>query len=140
MYNDQKRAPPYAFGVCTKKTSGRRIKARREELGLTLADVCSLIDGLSVSRLSNWEHGRNMVSVDEAKKLSAVLDLPVAYILTVEDAEKRMDNAPNAIVNEFEYVYGACSDKGRKMLERSINAAKVAFMTDRRKKDRLRQK
>lgn len=140
LYNDQKRAPPYAFGVCTKKISGRRIKARREELGLTLSDVCLQIEGLSVSRLSNWEHGRNMVSVDEAKKLAAVLDLPVAYILTIEDAEKRTDSGPDAIVNEFTYVYGACSDKGRKLLERSINAAKVAFMTDRRKKDKLRSK
>ena len=75
-----------------------------------------------------------MVSVDEAKKLAAVLDMPVAYILTVENEDRRIDVGHEAIVNEFSYVYNACSDKGRKLLERSINAAKVAFMTDRRQK------
>lgn len=109
-------------------------------MGLRLDDVCSLIDGLSISRLSNWEHGRNMIGVDEAKKLSAVLDIPASYILTVEDAESRTDSETDAVVKEFAYVYGACSDKGRKLLERAINAAKVAFMTDRRKNSKLRTK
>lgn len=140
LYNDQTSAPSYAFGMCTKKISGKRIKARREELGLTLADICTQIDGLSVSRLSNWEHGRNMVSVDEAKKLSAVLNLPVSYILTIEDEEKRINVGENALVNEFSYVYGACDEKGRAYLERAVDAAKRAFMIDRRKGNKLRAK
>ena len=81
-----------------------------------------------------------MIGVDEAKKLSAVLDIPASYILTVEDAESRTDSETDAVVKEFAYVYGACSDKGRKLLERAINAAKVAFMTDRRKNSKLRTK
>lgn len=125
--------------MCTKKESGRRIKARREELGLTLADVCSLVDGLSVSRLSNWEHGRNMIGVDEAKKLSAVLGLPVSYILTIEDDETPPVGT-NPLADEFNFVYDACSEKGRKYLERAIHAAKGAFMVDRRKKNKLRGK
>jgi len=70
--------------MCTKKQTGLRIRTRRLVLGLTLEDVCQKISGLSVSRLSNWEHGRNMISVEEAKKLALVLDISAAYILTVE--------------------------------------------------------
>lgn len=70
--------------MCTKKLTGLRIRERRLALGLTLEDVCQRIDGLSVSRLSNWEHGRNMIGVDEAKKLAPVLEMSAAYILTVE--------------------------------------------------------
>lgn len=70
--------------MCIKKLAGLRIRARRLGLGLTLEDVCEQISGLSVSRLSNWEHGRNMVSVEVAKQLVQVLEISAAYILTVE--------------------------------------------------------
>lgn len=138
-YNDFIRPRQYDSWVCTKKESGRRIKARREELGLTLADVCSLVDGLIVSRLSNWEHGRNMISVDEAKKLAPVLGLPVSYILTI-DEEERQAPSSNPLVDEFNYVYAACSVKGRQYLERAISTAKGAFVIDRRKENKLRGK
>ena len=74
----------FSRDMCTKKQTGFRIRTRRLGLGLTLEDVCQRISGLSVSRLSNWEHGRNMISVDEAKKLALVLEISAAYILTVE--------------------------------------------------------
>lgn len=138
-YNDFIRPRKYDSWVCTKKESGRRIKTRREELGLTLADVCSLVDGLSVSRLSNWEHGRNMISVDEAKKLSPVLGLPVSYILTIDEEEQQAPSS-KPLADEFNYVYDACSEKGRKYLERAIDTAKGAFVIDRRKENKLRGK
>ena len=78
----------FSRDMCTKKQTGFRIRirirTRRLGLGLTLEDVCQRVSGLSVSRLSNWEHGRNMISVDEAKKLALVLEISAAYILTVE--------------------------------------------------------
>ena len=74
----------FSRDMCTKKQTGFRIRTRRLGLGLTLEDVCQRISGLSVSRLSNWEHGRNMISVEEAKKLALVLEISAAYILTVE--------------------------------------------------------
>lgn len=75
---------PLYRDMCTKKQVGLRIRTRRLGLGLTLEDVCQRISGLSVSRLSNWEHGRNMVSVEVAKQLALVLEISAAYILTVE--------------------------------------------------------
>lgn len=80
-----------------------------------------------------------MIGVDEAKKLSAVLGLPVSYILTIEDDETPPVGT-NPLVDEFNFVYDACSEKGRKYLERAIHAAKGAFMVDRRKKNKLRGK
>ena len=138
LANDVVQPAFYASTMCTKKISGSRIKARREELGLTLADVCLQIEGLIISRLSNWEHGRNMISVDEAKKLAVVLEMPVAYLLTIEEEDRRESAGPDAITQEFTYVYNACSDKGKEYLERAIGGAKRVFMEERRQKNKLR--
>lgn len=52
---------------------------------MTLKDVCALVPGLGVSRLSNWEQGIRMIPVDEAKRLAPVLGVSAGYILTIED-------------------------------------------------------
>ena len=69
----------------TKSEAGRRIREARDKLGLKLRDVEEAIPEISVSRLSNWEQGINMIGVDEAKKLAPVLHVSPGYILTVED-------------------------------------------------------
>ncbi len=74
----------YLGAMSTKDEAGKRIKLAREALGLTLEGVCARVDGLTVSRLSNWEHGRNMIGVDEAKKLAPALGVSAAYILTID--------------------------------------------------------
>lgn len=73
------------FEACTKKKSGARIRTKRIELKMTLKDVHELIPEISLSRLSNWEQGLNMVSVDAAKKLAMVFKVSAAYLLTLED-------------------------------------------------------
>jgi len=83
--NDLPRFDGYRAYMGTKLEAGRRIKAAREKKGLTLKDVETLIPGITFNRLSNWEHGRNMIGVDEAKKLAPVLGVSAAYILTLED-------------------------------------------------------
>jgi len=71
--------------MSTKEEAGRRIKKAREDKGLTLEDVEKQVSELSISRVSNWEQGRNMIGVDEAKKLGPVLGVSPAYLLTVVD-------------------------------------------------------
>ena len=83
--NDCKRFNVYRVKMNIKAGSGNRIKASRERMGMTLENVCAHIPGLKVSRLSNWEQGRNMVSVVEAKRLAPVLNVTAAYLLTLED-------------------------------------------------------
>lgn len=69
----------------TKTESGIRIKAARNGLKMTLAEVCEQVEGLTVTRLSNWENGNRMISVDEAKRLAPVLKTTAGYLLTIDD-------------------------------------------------------
>lgn len=75
----------YRYEMTTKEEAGRRIRAARIKKDMRLEDVCSQIPELIVSRLSNWEHGRNMIGVDEAKKLAPVLGVSASYLLTIDD-------------------------------------------------------
>lgn len=84
-FSDGENLSDYLLLMNTKEEAGRRIRAARLKKGMRLEDVCTHVAELTVSRLSNWEQGRNMISVDEAKKLSPVIDVSAAYILTIED-------------------------------------------------------
>jgi len=84
-FNDLPVDRAYLFRMDTKSEAGRRIREARDKLGLKLRDVEEAIPEISVSRLSNWEQGINMIGVDEAKKLAPVLHVSPGYILTVED-------------------------------------------------------
>lgn len=79
------RAGRYRRRMSTKEEAGRRIKRARNARGLTLEDVAKAIEGFSVSRVSNWEQGLNMIGVDEARKLGPFLDVSAAYLLTLDD-------------------------------------------------------
>lgn len=72
--------------MTTQEEAGRRIRAARKALKLTLREVCESVPGLIKSRLSNWEKGRRMISVDEARRLAPVLKVTPAYLLTIEDS------------------------------------------------------
>lgn len=75
----------YYLAMKTREEAGRRIKAAREALGMTLQDVCGKVPGLTVSRLSNWEQGLRMISVEQAKRLGPVFKVSPEYILTLQD-------------------------------------------------------
>lgn len=106
---------------------------------MTLKDVHERIPEISISRLSNWEQGINMVSVDEAKKLASVLKVPAAYLLTLDDAP--MDDTERLLLEKFRladvrgrrYILRAAQDETHepateKVVERTIDVPK-----DRRK-------
>lgn len=96
----------------TKEEAGRRIKAAREALGLRLEDVTAAIPEISVSRLSNWEQGRNMIGVDEAKKLAPLLKVSAAYLLTIED--EISDSRELALLDH----YRSADERGRTQILR----------------------
>lgn len=83
--SDLPRVGGYLVRVSTKEEAGRRIAAARKAKGLRLEDVEKKVPEFSVSRLSNWEQGRNMIGVDEAKRLGPVLGVNPAYLLTLDD-------------------------------------------------------
>lgn len=85
----------------TKEESGRRIKAARKNKGMRLEDVCSHMPGLTVSRLSNWEQGRNMIGVEEAKKISPILGVSASHLLTLDEEKShpRAQEEPRGYLN-----------------------------------------
>jgi len=102
--------------VNTKEEAGRRIKAARNAKGLRLEDVEKELPEFSVSRISNWEQGRNMIGVDEAKKLAPVLGVRPGYLLTLDTHP--IDPREKAL---FEY-YHRCDERGRNQILRVAEA------------------
>jgi transcriptional regulator with XRE-family HTH domain len=100
----------------TKTESGRRIAAQRNDLGLKQREVCALVPGLTVTRLSNWEKGLRMISVDEAKRLAPVLKTSAGYLLTLDDVPG--DPRERALLEK----YRLCDERGRQTLHRVAEA------------------
>ncbi len=105
-------SPYYPRQMDTKTESGKRIKAARKRLELTLADVCAQVDGLTVTRLSNWETGTRMISVDEAKRLAPALQTTAGYLLTVDDEPG--DQRLQTLVATYKLL----NDAGRQTVQR----------------------
>lgn len=64
---------------------GARIKARREELGLTQDEVAGKMPGkVNGQRISLWERGKNRPRDDALEALAGVLDVDVSYFMASE--------------------------------------------------------
>ena len=106
----------YPSAMDTKTESGRRIAAARKLAEMTLQEVCNAIPGLTVTRLSNWEHGTRMISVDEAKRLAPVLKTTASYLLTIDDEPG--DPRERALLEK----YRLCDENSQRMLHRVAEA------------------
>jgi len=73
-------------------TVGARIRSRRKECGLTLK-MLSAKCGISVSFLSDIEHGRRNPSLDKLRTIAEGLDTTVSYLLGEEDAAQKKDES-----------------------------------------------
>jgi transcriptional regulator with XRE-family HTH domain len=62
------------------ETIGQRLRARRAELGLTLAKVAEQ-SGLSLPYVSNLERGRGNPTLDALNALALALDVPLASLM-----------------------------------------------------------
>ncbi|MGV2880662.1 helix-turn-helix domain-containing protein [Pantoea vagans] len=60
---------------------GERIKLKREELGLSQADLAKLCGWPTASRLGNYESGSRRVSAEDATLLAEILKVTPAYLL-----------------------------------------------------------
>lgn len=118
----------YRLDMDTKSESGKRIKAAREGLELTLKDVCDRTNGLlTPTRLSNWEHGLRMISVDEAKRLAPILETTASYLLTIEDepGDKRLQTLVT--------TYKMLDERGRDTVHRVAEAQLPYDLSDTKK-------
>jgi len=98
----------WAMEKSTAQIAGERIAAARSKNGYRLKDVCQLVPGLTTTRLSNWEQGIRMISVDEAKRLAPVLGVSAAYLLTIDDSP-----GESADVKALVELYKKSDDRGR---------------------------
>lgn len=72
-----------------KVESGRRLKAKRTRLNLTLDELSKKVGGgLSASRLSNYEQGLRQIGIAEALALYKHLGVTAAHLLCVDVADE----------------------------------------------------
>ena len=110
MENDNPTYVNYASHMDTKDESGRRLKAARDAKGLRLRDVTQAVGEATcgIQQLSNFEHGRRMISVEIAKEIAPILDVAPEYILTLTDTPK-----PDARETELINLYRGCDHRGK---------------------------
>jgi transcriptional regulator with XRE-family HTH domain len=68
------------------RSLGARLRARRIELDLTLADVADR-SGLSLPYVSNLERGRGNPTVDALRALAGALETPLSSLIEDEGSE-----------------------------------------------------
>lgn len=73
------------------ETIGSRLRARRVELGLTLAQVAEQA-GLSLPYISNLERGRGNPTLDALNALARALDVPLASLMGDDDGGGPLDS------------------------------------------------
>lgn len=76
--------------------AGQRIRAAREQRGLTLEKLARKTGHvLTASRISNYEQGLREPSVDVANQLAIALDVPAAWLLgVISDADRELLSYP----------------------------------------------
>lgn len=74
-----------------------RLKSRRKELGLTLAQVADRV-GTSEATVQRWENGSiKTLRHESIVKLAEVLDVTPAYLMGWEEPEQSLDDMQNAL-------------------------------------------
>jgi transcriptional regulator with XRE-family HTH domain len=81
---------------------GERMRARRRQLGLTLAEVAKA-SGLSIAYVSNLERGHGNPTLQAIEAIASAIDLPIGALTAAEqepfDAlQIALANAPGSLV------------------------------------------
>ena len=83
------------------ETIGQRLRARRVERGLTLAEVSELAD-LSLPYVSNLERGRGNPTLEALEALASALEISVASLLgevgQADSLEVLLASAPKSLI------------------------------------------
>ena len=108
-----------------KKEAGRRLRAARNDKGLTLAELSQKLHGiLSPSRLSNYEQGLRMLPVKEALAVAPVLGVEPSYLLCADaTGEGEMTMQEIQLLRDFR----ALPEKDRNAYSRRIEVLALAY-------------
>lgn len=66
------------------KKTGNNIKLMREEKGMTVQNLATLMEFEAVQAVYNWQSGKTLPSLENLKLLSELFDKPMEDILIFE--------------------------------------------------------
>ncbi|WP_273703981.1 helix-turn-helix transcriptional regulator, partial [Candidatus Accumulibacter vicinus] len=69
-----------------KAESGRRLRQAREAKRWTLNELAAQVQGVSASRISNYEQGIRLMRQPEAVKLAGALGVSAAHLMCVDES------------------------------------------------------
>ncbi len=104
---------------------GQRIKARRQELGLTLRELADKV-GRTASFLSQIERGRSSPSIESLQRISNALDVPIFYFLLEPN-----DRSPVVRHDERVKLTVPGSNLAYQLLTPDLNRQLEAFLIER---------
>ncbi|MGN0521139.1 MAG: helix-turn-helix domain-containing protein [Eubacterium sp.] len=84
------------------KDMGKRLSARRKQLGLTQEQLAEKMD-VSIQMISNLELGKKAIRPENLLKICQILDISSDYVLTGNKSEKettKMINSINQLSNK----------------------------------------
>lgn len=107
-----------------KKESGIRLRHARLEKNLTLNDVASKIEGMSASRISNYEQGIRSMGPADAASIGDVLDISAAYLLCLDDTV--LSPTEQALIDNYRHS----DERGRQMIRGIADAQSTYEIKD----------
>ncbi len=97
-----------------KTESGRRLKQAREAKGWTLKELAAQVQGVSESRISNYEQGLRLMRQPEAVKLAIPLGVSAAYLMCVDEG-----STLPAKVQRLIDLYDQSDSRGKRTIEQA---------------------
>lgn len=106
-----------------KEESGRRIRERREDCRLSVTEAAEQLEFSSPSRLVNYEKGRRMVSVEDAKRMADLFkNCSAAYLLTLEE------KLPDPRLQKLAEIYEQTDERGKTNIIRAAESESAYFV------------
>lgn len=115
-------------------TVADRIKARREELGMTQLELANAIGRKEKSTITKIEAAGDKVSLKNLEKLAKAMHTTVTFLMGFEDeikaADRKIATDYNEILSDSKLtcaIVDLCSNKSEEQLESAYMLLKVFF-------------
>ena len=115
-----RRQPAHTICMDISKEIGRRIKASRNLKNRSLQTLSAHCQGLSKSRIGNYEQGIRRPGREEAIELSRALGISAAYLLCLDD-DSTMTDQEKRLIN----TYRLADDRGKDTIMGTANTQSV---------------
>jgi transcriptional regulator with XRE-family HTH domain len=91
--------------IVSSEEIGKRIKARRRELGLSQEALATIID-VSYQQVQRYESGKNSLNVEKLQEVAKALSVPVSYLLCPDkyDGSPLEDHGEKELISHYRKV------------------------------------